>query len=516
MFVNNFSIKKCGFHLLYPPFSKGWNDSQVLLFGKVFAKEYFTVMRGLECTNAYFREDELRAIINKTIEYILKKPKKVISVHRETYKLYEEVYNLSSEILHKDLSALGNVELAELFTNFVDMQGVAHAHALATTWFVDSEEDFSKYLANLTKVYVVKSGIKQDAADVFSILTTPSKNSFQILEEIESLKVLRIISSNKSDKNIIAKLANYSKIPDDLSEDTITAINNHYDKWHWEPYGYLGPVYKIDHYLQTWSSQLNAGLSITKEMRNLKNRPKNVKKEKSDLFKALGVTAADKKTFNIAADIIYLKGYRKDCAFNFFCVLVEHIYAEIVKRFGVELNELLVMSNPEIKEMIKSGGKFDKDKARERFALSIMSFSHGNFEILSGIKADKFLSDRKDLIKIDDVNFEQTEFKGMCACAGNARGVVKIVNEVSDMSKMEKGDIMVAHTTFPSLVPAMKKAAAIVTDDGGITCHAAIVSRELRVPCVVGVKVATKVLQDGDLVEVDANKGKVRKIIDVI
>jgi pyruvate,water dikinase len=75
---------------------------------------------------------------------------------------------------------------------------------------------------------------------------------------------------------------------------------------------------------------------------------------------------------------------------------------------------------------------------------------------------------------------------------------------------MNKGDIMVAHTTFPSLVPAMKKASAIITDDGGITCHAAIVSRELKTPCVVGTKIATKVLHDGDLVEVDASLGTIK------
>ena len=66
--------------------------------------------------------------------------------------------------------------------------------------------------------------------------------------------------------------------------------------------------------------------------------------------------------------------------------------------------------------------------------------------------------------------------------------------------------------TTPDFVPAMEKAAAIVTDRGGILCHAAIVSREMSKPCIIGTKIATKVLKDGDLVEVDADKGVVRKI----
>ncbi len=71
---------------------------------------------------------------------------------------------------------------------------------------------------------------------------------------------------------------------------------------------------------------------------------------------------------------------------------------------------------------------------------------------------------------------------------------------------------MVSHTTFPSLVPAMKKAAAIVINEGGLLSHAAIVSREMRKPCVIGTRIATKVFKDGDEVEVDAEKGVVRRL----
>lgn len=66
--------------------------------------------------------------------------------------------------------------------------------------------------------------------------------------------------------------------------------------------------------------------------------------------------------------------------------------------------------------------------------------------------------------------------------------------------------------TSPDFVPLMKKAKAIVTDEGGLSCHAAIVSREMGLPCVIGTKNATKVFKDGDMIEVDANKGFVRKI----
>lgn len=102
--------------------------------------------------------------------------------------------------------------------------------------------------------------------------------------------------------------------------------------------------------------------------------------------------------------------------------------------------------------------------------------------------------------------------KGMIAYKGVARGVAKIVKLVSELGKVKKGDILVTQMTFPSFIIAMRKAAAFVTDEGGITCHAAIVAREMQKPCIIGTKTATKVLRNGDMVEVDANKGVVRKI----
>ena len=82
------------------------------------------------------------------------------------------------------------------------------------------------------------------------------------------------------------------------------------------------------------------------------------------------------------------------------------------------------------------------------------------------------------------------------------------------MVKMNVGDVLVSIATTPDLVPAIKKASAIVTDVGGITCHAAIISRELGIPCVVGTRIATKVVKDGTVLDVNATHGKINIIKD--
>ncbi len=100
---------------------------------------------------------------------------------------------------------------------------------------------------------------------------------------------------------------------------------------------------------------------------------------------------------------------------------------------------------------------------------------------------------------------------GLSASPGMASGKVKIVKEMSDLDKVVSGDILVTKMTNPDMVVTMQKCSAIVTDEGGATAHAAIVSREMGIPCVTGTETATKVLRDGQLVTVDGTNGKVHE-----
>lgn len=101
--------------------------------------------------------------------------------------------------------------------------------------------------------------------------------------------------------------------------------------------------------------------------------------------------------------------------------------------------------------------------------------------------------------------------KGLGASPGMASGAVKIIRNTDELDKIEMGDVLVTVMTTPDMVPAMKRASGIITDEGGVTCHAAIVSRELGIPCVVGTGDATKVLKENEFVTLDGNKGMVYK-----
>jgi pyruvate,water dikinase len=115
------------------------------------------------------------------------------------------------------------------------------------------------------------------------------------------------------------------------------------------------------------------------------------------------------------------------------------------------------------------------------------------------------LKELKDTISKTDLDF----IKGEIAYKGKVSGKVAIAIKNKDFSKIKENDILVTSMTRPEVLPYLKKVKAIITDEGGVTCHAAIISRELKKPCIIGTKTATHILNDGDLVEVDANSGKV-------
>lgn len=115
----------------------------------------------------------------------------------------------------------------------------------------------------------------------------------------------------------------------------------------------------------------------------------------------------------------------------------------------------------------------------------------------------------RELNKIDE---SIREFKGQIACKGVAKGKVRIALEPAQAHELEVGEILVCPMTNPDYVPAMKRSVAIITDEGGLLSHAAIMSREFNKPCVIGTKIATKLLKNGMMVEVDANSGIIKII----
>ena len=157
----------------------------------------------------------------------------------------------------------------------------------------------------------------------------------------------------------------------------------------------------------------------------------------------------------------------------------------------------------EVKRLI-SGKIIDIERFKERFGGCAVYKKNGKWLFAYGADYGYW--------KNKIMNGQNREIVGKIAHKGVVRGKVVVFMQWVGTVDLDEGDILVTGMTNPQMVPFIKKAGAIVTDEGGITCHAAIIARELKKPCIIGTKNATQVLKDGDFVEVDAERGIVRII----
>lgn len=196
----------------------------------------------------------------------------------------------------------------------------------------------------------------------------------------------------------------------------------------------------------------------------------------------------------------------------------EHTYPDLEKYFkkvfyfiadkeGIDSVFLSALLPQELSGYAKAGKLPKAADLQVRYKLYIAIANKEKKKIFVGKRADEILN------KIENSDTKGiSEFKGIVANPGKWQGRVTLLFTDRDQKKFKKGEVLVTVMTRPDWLPAMKLAGAYITDAGGILCHAAIVSRELNKPCIIGAKIATKILKDGDMVEVDADKGVVRII----
>lgn len=191
-----------------------------------------------------------------------------------------------------------------------------------------------------------------------------------------------------------------------------------------------------------------------------------------------------------------------------------NLFKEIARRNYLSLDQVENCLYRELLNLLEKK-KVNLDKINQR-TKCFVAFKEGDkYNFYIGEKAKQIISKIKFKIPKDI-----KEFSGDIASIGVAKGRVKIFRSIfakggtkeilKKIKEMKKGEILVALATGPEMIMACKKAGAIVAEEGGINSHAAIISRELGIPGIVNTKIATRILEDGDLVEVDANKGVVK------
>ncbi|MFH1257665.1 MAG: PEP-utilizing enzyme [Candidatus Micrarchaeota archaeon] len=402
---------------------------------------------------------------------------------KETYRLGKRMLELTGEISSITLASKSNAQLWTYYSDYCkrckEMRGYAWiAPAL------DLSSALSDKLRGIIRRHL-PDATEDQLSILFTTLTNPKKFTLGKQQDMDLLEIAALIKSPKF-------------IHSPQIQKLLIA---HTKKYGWLPCTYENDPWKKEHFESVLESMLKQKTDAKKELEKIKNKEKEDEIKRKSTISLLELSKSEIKLFDIASDLIFFKADRKDILFRSYFEM-RSLIAEIAKRLHLTPKQVRFMLPNEIKEALKNRPT-NPSLYNERFKFSVAISKDDSTEVYVGKEAQRIM--REDVL--EEKIIESKELRGQCACPGFAKGTVKLILSPKDMHKMNQGDILVAPATNPDIVPAMKKAAAIITNTGGLTCHAAIVSRELGIPCIVGTKIATDVLKDGMMVELNATKG---------
>ncbi len=433
--------------------------------------------------NLFLLKDFYDADNRLYFQYLFNKPQVWDKLHQVTIKNSDILFKLCRHVQRLDAKKLNNKQLLFWIDKFQKAQAWAHCPR-GPMWLLETPDNLvTNYLYNYLQEKVSDSKFKISSNDAFQILVTPLKASIWSEEKKELGQLALIKSKKQQEKALIA----------------------HAKKYEWLEYGLQGKFLDIDYFRNNLQQILRQGAK--KCLINLRAEIKNVQAKQKKIIKEYKIHPVHQKIFKIVQDSMFTRLYSKDAQF-FGYYSMEPLFKEVAQRGYLTLEQVRFLTPLDFKKVLLQG--YDASvitTTRQKYSLHIAD--KGKTVFYAGEEARR-IKEKLNFYQENKKSISGSILRGQTAYQGKAIGRVKIINTIPEMAKMHTGNILVSHMTNPGIVPAMKKAVAIVTDQGGITCHAAIVARELKKPCVIGTKIATQVLKDGDDVEVDANKGIVK------
>ncbi|MDO8626941.1 MAG: PEP-utilizing enzyme [Candidatus Diapherotrites archaeon] len=421
-------------------------------------------------------------------EKVLSDPDWMLEKNKLNEEIQAKLYKFYSNLRKTNFSKFSKPELVDLLQKWLD----EYEKGISIGW-IDMSMEFpqellSTYLKNYLKQQISKNNLHCHESDVFVAFTTPVRETWAKAEEKSILKICLEVKDKYPS-------VDFEKLP---------SLEKHFQKFRWLAYMYIGPAQEKSYYLDLIHKNFSEKVDFEKELKKLDDEPKQFEKLRKKYLSELKFDEKHKKLLQIAENLVWLKDYRKNqILFAFYAV--ENLLKEISKKFNISLNQLRFVTPFDAKKYLLSN--FSSEELNTRYSACVYLFDKGKNIFYVGEEAKKF---HKSIKPKEEFDLCANELRGSSAVPGKVKGRIKLIILPEDMYKMNKGDILVAHATNPDVVPAMKKASAIIADVGGLTCHAAIVSREMGIPCIVGTKYATKILKDNDLVEVDATNGIIK------
>ncbi len=443
---------------LFIPYRSGnieWGDGTIFVVqdgmdNKGYFDSNIEKIKAQEALDAYFKDKDL--IKKRIIEW-----KKRVEVQK---KLFDKI-----------LDANPSADIRPEISEFIE----ANKNAWVITIMIENFDPWGEYFMNK---YAGRL-----SNDELAILTGPKKLSYLQEELIDWHNILK--------------------------RKNIGGIRGHLEKYYWYQTSWQHAKMLDEKYFKSkYAKDIKHVAEIRQEVNNTLKHFKQMQKSREEMLRKKNINKESRMVFEFFSELNDWRDERKKlltCRMNY---LLSMLLDKIVKINGIsrELADQIYL--PDLSSLKLTQKQIDLLEMKTKTPYVMWVSDKGREEWLFGDDAIKIKSELENAITKDT-----RSASGRSAYPGKITGQVRIVNSLKEANDILQGEILVSVMTRPELVPAMKKAAAIITDEGGITCHAAIISRELKIPCIVGTQVATHILKTGDLVEVDATRGVVNRIM---
>jgi excisionase family DNA binding protein len=436
----------------------------------------------------YYSKSDLYRFGKKIVEKILSSRKFEENIFKLWNKKSEELLNFVDKNPLEKISLFNKLELAKFYKKFTELIYEAYSISICIDGTDESLMiDVSKKIKSVLK----DKYSEKEFINAYNILTTPSELSYLNDERKLLLEIVRDMKNKKLKKN---------------SPEFNKRVQDILDVFWWTALGWAEEEpKKTQDIIRDINNTIKSKINVEKELEDIKNYSKRTTQTKEDLEKKYDF-AKDKELselLRLVDRLFVYHDYRKETQVK--PIFYEYKILNLISKITKIPTYLLEWCDPkEIIDILKTG-KFDEKEINQRKSHFLYVHYNGKITKLSGKKAAR---EHKRILSFE---LEETrDLQGLSACPGKVVGEAFVALTTDSASKIKKGQILVTGMTTPDYVPAMKKAAGLVTDEGGITCHAAIVSRELQIPCIISTKTATRLIKTGDIIEVLANHGVVR------
>lgn len=433
----------------YYDIQKNWSGIYPVLF-------FFTPQR----TTAYISQDKYRGIAIETLSDFLS-GKQLLSTYQKGYEKFANKISKSYEVYFSAKPPTQTEE--ELFKSYKDIHA-EFQELVAWTLFYEQLDE--KAVADVLKNYDIDLGLVWEAVKLPVFVSFDTRKKQLILDALD-----RKISPN-------------------------------YLRFAFTEYTFFADEKFVKDELNNASSA-----KLSDEIKRAQSLTEKAKEKLTELL--IGSDQQTKDIVNILQWVLFCRDERKDIL-NQAELLLFTIAEELFNKWKVDKKHIKYAGISEVlkgREYIKS---IEDDLAKRSKGFSVL-YQKDRSAVIGYKNLKQQISELDQIILSQLKTTDDKKISGETGNRGVVEGKVRIVRKRSEFSLFQPGEILVTGMTRPEFVPLMEKASGIITDEGGITSHAAIVSRELDKPCLIGTKVATQVLNSGDTVMLDATRGFFQK-----